>query len=110
MPPPDSSWEVSSGLDAPRSTTEVPHEPTLEKEVRENRATAWKTQSHRSDLNRRPLDYESRALPLSYGGAAMQQRLTALVERSTPGCHWRCPKPTRAGAPTAAPTQSWCGP
>src|SRR6266550_6710216 len=25
-------------------------------------------QSHRSDLNRRPLDYESRALPLSYGG------------------------------------------
>src|SRR3989475_10656405 len=27
------------------------------------------SQSHRSDLNRRPLDYESRALPLSYGGA-----------------------------------------
>src|SRR3989442_15792112 len=26
------------------------------------------TKSHRSDLNRRPLDYESRALPLSYGG------------------------------------------
>jgi hypothetical protein len=26
-------------------------------------------QSHRSDLNRRPLDYESSALPLSYGGA-----------------------------------------
>src|ERR1041384_5481757 len=26
------------------------------------------SQSHRSDLNRRPLDYESRALPLSYGG------------------------------------------
>jgi acyl-coenzyme A synthetase/AMP-(fatty) acid ligase len=26
-------------------------------------------ESHRSDLNRRPLDYESRALPLSYGGA-----------------------------------------
>src|SRR5687768_8258509 len=25
-------------------------------------------ESHRSDLNRRPLDYESRALPLSYGG------------------------------------------
>src|SRR5213083_2135226 len=24
--------------------------------------------SHRSELNRRPLDYESRALPLSYGG------------------------------------------
>jgi hypothetical protein len=26
-------------------------------------------QSHRSDLNRRPLDYESSALPLSYGGS-----------------------------------------
>src|SRR5256885_8895619 len=25
-------------------------------------------ESHRSELNRRPLDYESRALPLSYGG------------------------------------------
>ncbi len=25
-------------------------------------------QSHRSELNRRPLDYESSALPLSYGG------------------------------------------
>ena len=28
----------------------------------------WCGESHRSDLNRRPLDYESRALPLSYGG------------------------------------------
>ena len=28
-------------------------------------------QSHRSELNRRPLDYESRALPLSYGGGVM---------------------------------------
>ncbi len=27
-----------------------------------------RVQSHRSELNRRPLDYESRALPLSYGG------------------------------------------
>jgi hypothetical protein len=26
------------------------------------------TQSHRSELNRRPLDYESSALPLSYCG------------------------------------------
>src|SRR5205809_3544321 len=33
-------------------------------------ARARFAQSHRSDLNRRPLDYESRALPLSYGGAA----------------------------------------
>ena len=28
-------------------------------------------QSHRSELNRRPLDYESSALPLSYGGTAV---------------------------------------
>ena len=28
-------------------------------------------QSHRSDLNRRPLDYESSALPLSYGGGSV---------------------------------------
>src|SRR5260370_34312104 len=38
MPPPDSSWEVSSGLDALRGATEVLNEPTLEKDVRENRA------------------------------------------------------------------------
>src|SRR5712671_6724926 len=30
--------------------------------------TGFRHQSHRSELNRRPLDYESRALPLSYGG------------------------------------------
>src|ERR1051326_2508699 len=29
-------------------------------------------QSHRSDLNRRPLDYESRALPLRYGGESLR--------------------------------------
>ena len=33
-------------------------------------------ESHWSDLNRRPLDYESRALPLSYsGGPAMRGRV-----------------------------------
>src|SRR5688572_15668201 len=31
-------------------------------------------QSHWSDLNRRPLDYESRALPLSYSGEPMPWR------------------------------------
>ncbi len=31
-------------------------------------------QSHRSDLNRRPLDYESSALPLSYGGSLQWSR------------------------------------
>src|SRR5712664_700569 len=60
-------------------------------------------ESHRSDLNRRPLDYESRALPLSYGGAVIQQRLTALVERSTPWCQWWCQNPPRAAPPTAPP-------
>jgi hypothetical protein len=30
--------------------------------------SARSDQSHRSELNRRPLDYESSALPLSYGG------------------------------------------
>ena len=29
---------------------------------------SYTRESHRSDLNRRPLDYESSALPLSYGG------------------------------------------
>src|SRR5688500_19531575 len=29
---------------------------------------AYVDESHRSGLNRRPLDYESSALPLSYGG------------------------------------------
>src|SRR6266513_5959215 len=37
-------------------------------------------QSHRSDLNRRPLDYESRALPLSYGGViVVQQQLSGVL-------------------------------
>ena len=48
------------------------------------------SKSHRSELNRRPLDYESRALPLSYGGVLAVQRLTALVESSTPWCQWWC--------------------
>src|SRR5687768_13088296 len=32
------------------------------------------TESHRSGLNRRPLDYESSALPLSYGGERVPWR------------------------------------
>ena len=57
--------------------------------------------SHRSDLNRRPLDYESRALPLSYGGVVVRQRLTASVERSTPWCQWWCQNPPRVTPPIA---------
>jgi len=60
-------------LDTPKGATEVPREPALGKMAREKRAAARERQSHRSDLNRRPLDYESRALPLSYGGAVISQ-------------------------------------
>src|SRR2546422_4058090 len=47
-------------------------------------------QSHRSDLNRRPLDYESRALPLSYGGGRSHNLATqgrarySFANRSSP--------------------------
>ena len=58
------------------------------------------SESHRSDLNRRPLDYESRALPLSYGGVVLRQRVTASVERSTPWCQWWCQNPPRGAPPT----------
>ena len=36
-------------------------------------------QSHWSDLNRRPLDYESSALPLSYSGSTRRQILMELT-------------------------------
>jgi hypothetical protein len=92
---------VAAQLDTPKGATEVPREPALGKVVREKRAAARKRESHRSDLNRRPLDYESRALPLSYGGVIVQQQLTTLVERSTPWCQWWCQNPARAAPPTA---------
>ena len=38
-------------------------------------------ESHRSDLNRRPLDYESSALPLSYGGVLPVLSLPAGLAR-----------------------------
>ena len=62
---------VALQLDTPKGATEVPREPALGKVAREQRAAVRKKESHRSDLNRRPLDYESRALPLSYGGAVL---------------------------------------
>ena len=40
-------------------------------------------QSHRSDLNRRPLDYESSALPLSYSGDVPDHAL-ARIRTATP--------------------------
>ena len=92
---------LAAQLDTPKGAPEVPREPALGKVARQKRAAARERQSHRSDLNRRPLDYESRALPLSYGGAVISQRLTALVERSTPWCQWWCQNPPREAPPTA---------
>jgi hypothetical protein len=44
------------------------------------------TESHWSDLNRRPLDYESRALPLSYSGRpAMRGRVWTRPRSGCPG-------------------------
>ncbi len=40
-------------------------------------------QSHRTESNCRPLDYESRALPLSYGGGAAELRGNALARIRT---------------------------
>src|SRR5690606_13068666 len=51
-------------------------------------------QSHRSDLNRRPLDYESSALPLSYGGDQ--------VRRSAPAGEPNGAEGTRTPAPLSA--------
>jgi hypothetical protein len=41
-----------------------------------------KGKSHWSDLNRRPLDYESRALPLSYSGGTSDA--LARIRTATP--------------------------
>src|SRR2546430_17379205 len=45
---------------------------------------SFRLKSHRSDLNRRPLDYESRALPLSYGGGP--RTYTRAFRRGNPIC------------------------
>ena len=66
------------------------------------------TQSHRSDLNRRPLDYESRALPLSYGGEqiasfychALERTRTATPCGTTPS-RWRVYQFHHQGNPNA---------
>jgi hypothetical protein len=41
-------------------------------------------QSHRSELNRRPLDYESSALPLSYCGDERDLHALARIRTATP--------------------------
>src|SRR4029079_17174356 len=42
------------------------------------------SESHRSELNRRPLDYESSALPLSYCGNAFVVHALARTRTATP--------------------------
>jgi hypothetical protein len=39
-------------------------------------------ESHWSDSNRRPLDYESRALPLSYSGVLIGKKLEVRSEKA----------------------------
>jgi hypothetical protein len=74
------------------------------------------SQSQRSGLNRRPLDYESSALPLSYagntsvfGGAAKRRRSCA---RRTPSASDLSSTHDKSAAPAAAEHQSGplCGP
>ena len=73
--------DVALQLDTPQGATEVPREPALGKVAREKRAAVRKKESHRSDLNRRPLDYESRALPLSYSGRSTSKGRTPVRPR-----------------------------
>ena len=80
---------VALQLDTPKGATEVPRESALGKVAREKRAAVRKKESHRSDLNRRPLDYESRALPLSYGGAVRNLATCRSVRYSTAVNLWR---------------------
>ncbi len=51
-------------------------------------------ESHRSDLNRGPLDYESSALPLSYGGGRLTRVGTICGRDSAEGAS---PRPRAAG-------------
>ena len=53
------------------------------------------TESHWSDLNRRPLDYESRALPLSYSGWLATRGALACAPNTMP---WRGFEPRRLSA------------
>jgi hypothetical protein len=59
-------------------------------------ASRREQESHRSDLNRRPLDYESSALPLSYCGRSTRRGRTAVRPRIE--MPWRGFEPRRLSA------------
>ena len=67
--------------------------------------SVWWCESHRSELNRRPPDYESGALPLSYCGKFEFCRIptcvvdTAPVRRMTAGMPWSGLEPLCLTAP-----------
>jgi hypothetical protein len=74
----ESGWKSSS---KPNRTTRVPI--GMEKELLKlDLLKLLKGKSHWSDLNRRPLDYESRALPLSYSGGTSDA--LARIRTATP--------------------------
>ncbi len=60
-----------TGPAEPSPKREQPTGTEPQREETDEGVSAGGTKSHRSDLNRRPLDYESRALPLSYGGGPL---------------------------------------
>src|SRR5689334_19352760 len=65
--------------------------------ARRHRGTcSGRDESHRSDLNRRPLDYESSALPLSYCGRSTRRGRTAVRPRIE--MPWRGFEPRRLSA------------
>jgi hypothetical protein len=69
-------WLQSLSAYALRPKTQTLRQPIGNRSARRT----WKclsTKSHRSGLNRRPLDYESSALPLSYCGGILRGRWTA---------------------------------
>ena len=73
-------WTTMTEHSAVAKQLDKAHEPTPKPQPERNAETppdesgaevlvsAGVAESHRSESNRRPLDYESRALPLSYGG------------------------------------------
>src|SRR6266566_3175603 len=91
------------------------HRAVSAAQLRHNRLESlpWKLlsyKSHRSDLNRRPLDYESRALPLSYGGGTAPNLATCCTTRYSASSedgrrprqsHRRQPPPSRPRRPPA---------
>ena len=75
---------VAARLDAaPKDQPSGNQETSAKKDEIEVIAEEGDTESHWSDSNRRPLDYESRALPLSYSGGDVGNAL-ARIRTATP--------------------------